>query len=166
MNCQVLGRIRFPKEVQLNLDPRLPAAFKLRPVGLVQKSDARSFLRFSHKVGRGGMKVYSQVLFDLYLTKTNFKYPSHGALPPNISDLKVMPFATEDGLPTDPTEVVKFTKNSLRGNPREDRTVYVNKPHNGGKNEQGLSDTLGKFFRPGFGCRPRMGSEPFLLRSP
>ena len=129
LNCQVLGRIRFPKEVQLNLDPRLPAAFKLRPVGLVQKSDKRSHLRFSHKVGLGAMKVYSQILFDLYLTKTNIKYPSHGALPPKISDLKVTPFATEDGLPTDPTDVVKFTKNSLRGNPREDRVVYVNKPH-------------------------------------
>lgn len=129
VDCVVIDRIRFSNDVLPNLDPRIPGAFKLKPVGEVRKNDKRSFMRFTHKVGRGTLKVYSQILFDLYVSKTNFTYPTQGSLPPRITDLKVTAYAGTDGLPSEPEAVVKFLKNSLRSNSREERIVYVNKPN-------------------------------------
>ena len=129
VDCQVVNRIRFPKEIISELDPRMPGAFKLKPVGTVRKSDKRSFLRFSHKPGRGALRVYAQIMFDLFVSKTNFIYPTQGGLPPRITDLKATPFAEANDLPKDPESVVRLLKNSLRGNPRDERVVFVNKPY-------------------------------------
>ncbi len=129
VDCRVIDRIRFPNEVLANLDPRIPGAFKLKPVGDVLKKDKRSSLRFTHKVGRGTMKVYTQILFDLFISKTNFTYPTQGGLPPRITDLQVTGYASANDLPSDPEAVVKFLKNSLQTNSREDRVVYVSKPN-------------------------------------
>ncbi len=33
VDCRVIDRIRFPSEIVANLDPQIPGAFKLKPVG-------------------------------------------------------------------------------------------------------------------------------------
>ncbi len=129
IDCRVMGRIRFPDEVRGDLDPRVPMAYALRPVGNVRKSDKRQFLRYSHKPGHGGMRVYSQILFDLYITKTDVTFPETGSLPPYINDLHLVPYVTTNEISGEsPEEVVKFMKNSLRVNSRENRVVFVGKP--------------------------------------
>ena len=81
LDCRVMGRIRFPNDVLAELDPRVPLAYSLKPVGVIRKTDKRQFLRYSHKPGHGGMRVYSQILFGLFVTKTDVTFPDTGSLP-------------------------------------------------------------------------------------
>ena len=128
VDCKVMGRVKFPENLMDEMAPRIPSAYMLRPVGNIRKLEKRQFLRYSHKAG-GSRRVYSQILFDLYVTKTDVTFPDTGALPPKLSDLHTLPFSEEIDL-DDPSaeDVVKFMKNSIRLNPREGRVVYVGKP--------------------------------------
>jgi len=125
-----MGRVRFPEDLMDDLAPRIPSAYMLRPVGNIRKLEKRQFLRYSHKSGRGGQKrVYTQILFDLYITKTDITFPDTGALPPNLADIHMLPHSDEIDLDDpSPEDVVKFMKNSIRLNPRESRVVFVAKP--------------------------------------
>jgi hypothetical protein len=129
MDCKLMGRIRFPDNIRDELDPRLPQGYAVRPVGEIKNLDKRMFLRYAYKPGKVGMRDYSQIMFDLFITKTDVTFPDSGSLPNHISDLHLEPHASAENLPTgDPDEVVKFMKNSIRLNPREHRVVYVSKP--------------------------------------
>ena len=151
LDCRVLGRLKFPPEVLDELHPRVPMGYALRPVGPIRKNDKRQFLRYTHKVGHGaGMKVYSQILFDLYVQKTDVTFPETGSLPNQISDLHLIPHAAATDLDgQEPEEVVKFMKNALRLNPRDSRVVFVGKPFMDERTnkvslvELGQSDVLG-----------------------
>ncbi len=129
VDCKVMGRVRFPEDLLDNLAPRISSAYMLRPVGNIRKQERRSFLRYSHKAGSGQRRVYSQILFDLYVTKTDITFPDTGALPTKLADLATIPFSDEMDLEDpEPEDVVKFMKNSIRLNPRKSRVVYVGKP--------------------------------------
>ena len=129
LDCRVMGRIRFPDNILADLDPRVPMAYALKPVGVIRKTDKRQFLRYSHKPGHGGMRVYSQVLFDLYLTKTDVVFPETGSLPSYISDFNLVPYAGKPEVAGEnPEEGVKFMKNAIQANSRENRVVFVGKP--------------------------------------
>ncbi len=150
LDCRVMGRINFPNEIRGDLDPRLPTGYAVRPIGVIRKSDKRQFLRYSHKPGHGGMRVYSQVLFDLYISKTDMEFPETGSLPTNISELQLIPYDTDTDLNgQEPEDVVKFMKNGLRANTRDGRVVFVGKPHMDEKSnkvsllEMNKSDVLG-----------------------
>jgi len=130
VDCKVMGRVRFPEHLLDDLAPRIPSAYMLRPVGNIRKQEKRQFLRYSHKVGGSGQRrVYSQIMFDLYVSKTDITFPDTGALPPKLADLQMIPHSDEIDLDEpSPEDVVKFMKNSIRQNPRESRVVYVGKP--------------------------------------
>ena len=130
VDCKVMGRVRFPEHLMDDMAPRIPSAYMLRPVGNIRKQEKRQFLRYSHKVGGSGQRrVYSQILFDLFVTKTDITFPDEGPLPPKLADLRTIAFSDEIELdePT-PEDVVNFMKNSIRLNPRESRVVFVGKP--------------------------------------
>lgn len=150
LDCRLMGRIRFPDNLRRELDPRLPVAYMVRPVGNIRNSDKRTFLRYAHKAGHGSMRVYAQILFDLYITKTDVVFPETGSLPPYIDDPKLEPYETENEMEgQSPEDIVKFMKNALRLNTREARVVYVSKPHMDEKTnkvtllEMDKSDVLG-----------------------
>lgn len=128
VDCKVMGKVRFPDNLLDDLAPRIPAAYMLRPVGNIRKLEKRQFLRYSHKAG-GQRHVYSQILFDLYVTKTDAALPDTGVLPQKLADLQTIPHTDEIELDDpSPEDVVKFMKNSIRLNPRESRVVFVGKP--------------------------------------
>ena len=150
VDCKVMGRIRFPENLMDELAPRIPMAYMLRPVGNIRKLEKRQFLRYSHKAGAGARRVYSQIMFDLYITKTDTTYPDTGSLPPNLADLQTIAHDDEvDIEDPDPENIVKFMKNAIRLNPRESRVCAVGKPHMDertnkvGLLEMGNSDVLG-----------------------
>lgn len=150
LDCRVMGRIRFPDEMLGDLDPRVPMAYALKPVGIIRKTDKRQFLRYSHKAGHGAMRVYSQILFDLYLTRTDVTFPETGSLPSYITDFHLVPHASNTEVADQtPEDVVKFMKNAIRANARENRVVYVGKPYMDERTnkvsllEMGQSDVLG-----------------------
>jgi hypothetical protein len=73
-----MGRVRFPEDLLDDLAPRIPSAYMLRPIGDIRKMEKRQFLRYPHKAGAGQRRVYTQILFDLYITKTDITFPIRG----------------------------------------------------------------------------------------
>lgn len=150
VDCKVMGRIRFPENLLDELAPRIPMAYMLRPVGNIRKLEKRQFLRYAHKAGAGSRRVYSQIMFDLYVTKTDTTYPDTGSLPPKLADLHAI--AHDDAVDLDDPNsenIVKFMKNAIRLNSRESRVCGVGKPYMDertnkvGLLEMGNADVLG-----------------------
>ncbi len=149
LDCKVMGRIRFPEELLEDLAPRIPVAYMLRPVGNIRKNEKRQYLRYSHKV-TGDRRVYTQVLFDMFVTKTDITFPETGSLPPYITEIHHIPYEiTNEFGEQSPEDIVKFMKNAIRLNARESRVVYVSKPHMDERSnkvsllEMGQADMLG-----------------------
>ncbi|MBT3604971.1 MAG: hypothetical protein HN521_18070 [Candidatus Latescibacteria bacterium] len=149
IDCHVMGRIRFPESLMDDLAPRIPAAYMLRPVSNIRKIEKRQYLRYAHKA-TGDRRVYTQVLFDLFVTKTDVIFPETGSLPPYITDIHPIPHDNKtDFSEQSPEDIVKFMKNAIRLNTRESRVVYVSKPHMDERSnkvallEMGKADVLG-----------------------
>ncbi|MDA0711376.1 MAG: hypothetical protein O3B73_14345, partial [bacterium] len=149
LDCRVMGRIRFPESLMDDLAPRIPVAYMLRPVSNIRKIENRQNLRYSHKA-TGDRRVYTQILFDLFLTKTDVVFPDSGSLPPFIADIHSIPHDTVTNFSGQtPEDIVKFMKNAIRLNARESRVVYVSKPFMDDRSnkvsllELGKSDMLG-----------------------
>ena len=149
IDCRVMGRIRFPDSLMDDMAPRIPVAYMLRPISNIRKIEKRQYLRYAHKV-TGDRRVYTQVLFDLFVTKTDVVFPETGSLPPYITEIHPIPHDNKtDFSEQTPEEVVKFMKNAIRLNPRESRVVYVSKPFMEERSnkvsllEMGKSDMLG-----------------------
>lgn len=132
VNCEVKERVRFPAEMLRNMDPKVGVGYRLVPLSNVSKRDKRETIRFSHKVGRGAMRVYPQILFDLTVQKTDFRFPTEGSIPPRINTLKLFPYRkpkeTEDAEVSAERIVASF-KEAIRLNHTEDRVVFVSKPY-------------------------------------
>ncbi|MSS73212.1 MAG: hypothetical protein EXS64_17245 [Candidatus Latescibacteria bacterium] len=132
INCQVAERMRFPAEVLRNMDPKIGVGYRLIPLTNVAKRDKRQTIRFSHKIGRGTMRVYPQVLFDVYIQKTDFRFPTEGSIPPRLNTVKLIPYRKpKEGEEAEfsAERVVTTFKKAIRLNHTEDRVVYVSKPH-------------------------------------
>ncbi|MBI2950814.1 hypothetical protein HYY27_01900 [bacterium] len=131
-DCEVAERVRFPSEMARNMDPQIGVGYRLVPLTNVAKRDERQAIRFSHKVGRGALRVYPQILFDVYVQKTAFRYPTEGSIPPRINDLKLIPYKKpreEEEEDFSVERVVAAFKEMIRLNPPESRVVHVSKPH-------------------------------------
>ena len=89
----------MPEELKGRLDPGTPIAYKLVPLSDVVKQDKRSSMRFSHQPGAGVMPVYPQVLFDLFVCKTDQQIETEGQTPPWIEDPKLIPPPLEEEEP-------------------------------------------------------------------
>ena len=149
LNCRLMGRIRFPEHLLEELAPRIPIAYQLKPISAIRNIDKRQYLRYAHKV-TGERRVYTQLLFDMFIAKTDVVFPDTGSLPPKIEEINTIPHETNvDIIGQSPEDIVKFMKNAIRLNSRENRVVYVSKPFMDERSnkvsllEMGKSDMLG-----------------------
>ena len=130
LNCRVKERVRFPIETIRSLNPRTGVGYRLVPLTNVAKQDKRQALRFSHKMGRGSTRVYPQVQFDVYVQKTDFRFPAKGSVPPCITSLECFPYRTpEEEADFSAGRVVAAFKEAIQMNPSENRVVHVSKPY-------------------------------------
>jgi hypothetical protein len=157
VDCRVEERTRFPSELRSRLDPQIPFGYKLVPLGDVVKQDQRSSLRFSHQPGAASLPVYPQILFDMFVCKTDTIIKPDERIPPWIDrpEFKLAtdgegddPVAADTGL-FDPQNLVSQFKKSMLHNPSELRHVHVSKPYLDEKLDKsfllelGFSDVLG-----------------------
>ena len=168
-----MGRIRFPDSLLDDLAPRIPVAYMLQPVGNIRKIENRQYLRYTHKVGHGAARVYTQLLFDLYVTKTDISFPDTGSLPPNIENIHTIPYIEKTEISDEPPEaVVKFMKNAIRLNSRESRVVFVGKPYMDDRSnkvsllDMGKSDMLGLETAKRLETQQKEESRSFYIRKP
>ncbi len=139
-------RIQIKAGSHPELRPRSGAGFRVRLATDVTKQDNRNSLRFSHRPGGGSLPVYSQIMFDVFVTRTNVELPTEGAIPPWIEDVNILPHTTPDPADTtsfEPEDLVSRFKDGMRVNPVEDRTVHVSKPYLDERFNRGLLLELG-----------------------
>ena len=130
VNCDVVERVRFPAEMLRNMDPKIGVGYRLIARTNLAKRDKRQAIRFSHKVGQGVLRVYPQILFDAFVQKTDFRYPTEGSIPPRINVLGLVPYkkAKEEAGDVVGEKIVKEFKEAVRLNHSEDRVVFISKP--------------------------------------
>lgn len=152
VDCEILRRIHLRPADYPDLSPPAGTGYQLRPVTEVTKQDKRNSLRFSHRPGGGALPVYSQILFDCFVTLTNLEFPTEGALSPRIEDVKIKPYRTRDDASSDlfsGEAMVGRFKTAMKDNLPDDRTVHVSKPYFEERHnrwillELGYSDVLG-----------------------
>lgn len=153
IECLVEDRVRFTPEELSRIDPKVGTGFRLTPLSDIIKQDKRSAIRFSHLPGRARLPVYPQILFDVFVWRTDLSLPSEGALPMRIEELKLeTPEADEEEVSEEERtleSLVQRFKEDMLGNPAEERTVHVSKPYLEERHnrslllELGYSDVLG-----------------------
>ena len=152
IECRVEERVRFTADTLRDVDPKVGVGYRLTPLTDVIKHDKRSSLRFTHLPGRGSLPVYPQILFDIHVWKTDAGYPTEGATPLWLEELRPIPVQNPDddgGSDLNLESLVNTFKEGMRANPTEDRQVHVSKPYLDEKLsrsvllELGYSDVLG-----------------------
>jgi hypothetical protein len=170
LDCRVMGRIRFPDTLMDDMAPRIPVAYMLRPVSNIRKIENRQNLRYAHKV-TGDRRVYTQILFDLFVTKTDVVFPESGSLAPHVENLHPIAYDNvTDFSDQSPEEIVKFMKNAIRLN---SRVVYVSKPFMEDRTnkvsllEMGKADMLGLEIKSGPQTQKKaVDTRNFYIRKP
>ena len=152
VDCQIVERVHLKAADYTDLSPALGRGFRVLPLGDVNKQDKRNSLRFSHKPGGGSLPVYPQILFDVFVTLTDLKFPSEGAMSPRLEEMRTKPYKPRAKRSTNlfsSEALVGRFKDAMKGNFADDRTVHVSKPHFEEKHnksvllELGFSDVLG-----------------------
>ena len=92
VECAVLGRFQLLPELVETLDFKVKAAFKLQPLGPLNKEERRRHLRFAVKnYGDSRVPLTSQIHFEVFLKNTQGQFPRTGPLSAELADLKPVP---------------------------------------------------------------------------
>ena len=96
LDCRIAGRYRLLPEVVETLDFSTKAAYKLVPIAPLKKQDKRMYLRYILKnYGDTRVPLTTHITFDVYIKKTSEEFPTAGAPPVLLNELKVIPFKEE-----------------------------------------------------------------------
>lgn len=133
LECRVEKLIRFSTTTLQEIDPKVKFGYKLTPLSDLLKQDNRSSLRFSHQPGEGSLPVFPQILFDVFVSKTNQTYPTQGSILPIIENPKFLPLENQNppfvNQTFNPTKLIQTFKKAMRSNPLDLQAVHLSKPY-------------------------------------
>ena len=134
IDCQIIDRFapsRLKEDVDLT--PRFGVGYRVRPLTDVRNRDKRRYVRYTHRVGFGHLRLRSEIHFHVFVHRTNLEIPNRGALSPTLTydDFKVFPYATPEVPEVKGAErledIVEFYMRCMVNNPTERRHVYISK---------------------------------------
>ncbi|MDP6038671.1 MAG: hypothetical protein QGG64_08985, partial [Candidatus Latescibacteria bacterium] len=145
LDCQIVDRFnpnRIPTEIDLT--PRFGVGYRVKPLSDVRNRDQRRYIRYTHKVGFGPLRMRTEIQFQIYAHRTNIEIPEKGVLAPVLTheDFKTTPFGSQE-VPevkgADRLEdIVEFFMHCMVNNPTERRKVYLGKPYLDRRNRSSL----------------------------
>ena len=107
----------------------------MQPLTDVRNRDKHRYIRYTHKLGFGPLRLRTEIQFHIYAHRTNIEIPEKGALAPVLTheDFKSIPFGAQE-VPevkgADRLEdIVEFFMHCMVNNPTERRKVYIGKPY-------------------------------------
>ncbi|MGA1199948.1 MAG: hypothetical protein ACO36I_25915, partial [Candidatus Latescibacterota bacterium] len=136
IDCQIIDRFN-PSRLgsDIDLTPRFGVGYQVRPLTDVRNRDQRRYIRYTHRMGFGHLRVRNEIQFHVFAHRTNIEIPERGALKPVLTydDFKTIPF----GNPTvneikgveKLEDVVEFFMRCMISNPTERRQVYLSKAY-------------------------------------
>lgn len=93
IECKIIGRFRLLPEIVETLDFNAKSAYKLLPTSALKKQDLRQFFRYTLKnYGDSRIPLTTHIGFDLYVSKTDQRFPEEGAPPVIIKDVVPIDF--------------------------------------------------------------------------
>ena len=135
IDCQIVDRFNPTRYKNVDLTPRWGVGYRVRPLSDVRKRDQRRYVRYTHRLGFGHLRMRSEIQFNVYAQKTNLEIPEKGALKQTITneDFELYPFGerlVEEVRNAQRIEdVVEFFMSCMVANPTERRYAYASKPY-------------------------------------
>ncbi len=134
LDCQISERFNPTRFRSIELTPRFGVGYCVKPLTDVRKRDKRRYVRYTHKIGFGHLRIRSEIQFQVYASRTNLEIPEKGVLSQTITseDIQITPYANKEVEEVRGTEklegIVEFFMACMVNNPTEKRICYVSKP--------------------------------------
>ena len=135
IDCQIVSRFNPVPYRNMDLTPRFGVGYQVRPLTDVRKRDLRRYIRYTHRLGFGYLRLRNEIQFNVFAHRTDLEIPEKGALPQTLSvdDFHVISYGSRDVTEVHGVEkledLVDFFKSCIMQNPTERRSVYISKPH-------------------------------------
>lgn len=128
VECRVLGHFRLLPELIETLDFKVKGAFKLQPLGPLNKEERRRHLRHVVKnYGDTRVPLTAYVQFDVFIKATQSQFPKAGALPAELSDLRPLPLGPGAGKLAEVRPPIEVFRGLMQEKAPPDRLVWVAK---------------------------------------
>lgn len=136
IDCQIVDRFN-PSRLggDVDLTPRFGVGYKIKPLTDVRNRDQRRYIRYTHRMGFGHLRVRNEIQFHVFAHRTNLEIPERGTLKPVLTydDFKTTPFGEQTVTELKEVEkledVVEFFMKCMIHNPSDRRHVYLSKPY-------------------------------------
>jgi len=135
IDCQIVSRFNPIPYRNMDLTPRFGVGYQVRPLTDVRKRDLRRYIRYTHRLGFGYLRLRNEIQFNVFAHRTNLEIPEKGALPQTlpVDDFQVISYESKDVSEVNGVEkledLVDFFKSCIVQNATERRSVYISKPH-------------------------------------
>ncbi|MDA0749060.1 MAG: hypothetical protein O2954_21275, partial [bacterium] len=80
IDCQILDRFNPVRFKSRDLTPRFGVGYHVRPLSDVRKRDQRRYVRYTHKLGFGHLRIRNEIQFAVYAHRTDLEIPEKGVL--------------------------------------------------------------------------------------
>ena len=156
IDCQIVDRFAPSRlKESVDLTPRFGVGYRVRPVTDLRNRDQRRYIRYTHRVGFGHLRLRSEIQFQVFAHRTTVEIPEKGVLNPTLTsdDFKAMPYGTQDVEEIKGAErledIVEFFMRCMLNNPSERRQVYISKPYFDGNRRKSSLEGLGYYTTVG-----------------
>lgn len=135
IDCQIVDRFNPTRYKNVDLTPRWGVGYRVRPLSDVRKRDQRRYVRYTHRLGFGHLRLRNEIQFNVFAQKTNLEIPEKGALKQTITDedYELYPYATRNVDEVRDAEriedIVEFFMGCMVSNSTERRHAYISKPY-------------------------------------
>ena len=135
IDCEIVDRFNPNRYKNVDLTPRWGVGFRVRPLTDMRKRDQRRYVRYTHRLGFGHLRLRNEITFNAFVVKTNLEYPEKGALKQTITndDYEVFPYGSRDVEEVRDAEriedIVEFFMGCMVSNAAERRHAYSSKPY-------------------------------------
>jgi len=136
IDCQIVDRFN-PSRLggDVDLTPRFGVGYKVKPLTDVRNRDQRRYIRYTHRMGFGHLRVRNEIQFHVFAHRTNLEIPERGTLKPVLTydDFRITPYGEQTVAELKEVEkledVVEFFMKCMIHNPSDRRYVYLSKPY-------------------------------------
>jgi hypothetical protein len=135
IDCQIVDRFNPNRYKNVDLTPRWGVGYRVRPLSDVRKRDQRRYVRYTHRLGFGHVRLRNEIQFNVFAQKTDLEIPEKGALRQTLTseDFQLSPYGdrlVEEVRDAGRIEdVVEFFMSCMVANPTERRHAYASKPY-------------------------------------
>lgn len=135
IDCQILDRFNPTRYRNVDLTPKWGVGYRVRPLSDARKRDQRRYVRYTHRLGFGHLRLRSEIQFNVFAHKLDLEIPEKGALKQTITDedFQRVAYGKQDVDELENAEriedIVEFFMACMVQNPTERRHVYTSKAY-------------------------------------